>query len=209
MEELNVLLLEIEQLNKKIYEIDVFIRFYLKQLQDKFPKIWERFIDLKTKYLNRNNLIEEEALDNPLIKDDSKEDNALKKFKKKKIKELYRRISNLTHPDKVVNSYLNELFIIAKKHKDTQNLRALENIYDIIQKQDQRDEYEFFAVKLVELKEKLNQLNNLHSEQLVSFEYRVSSLYESPDEQSKKMAEDIFISKLTELSNFYQKEITK
>lgn len=209
MDELNSLLIEIELLNKRIFEVDIFIRFHLKLLQDKYPKVWSRFLDLKNKYLNLNHLNEDPPLENPLVKNKEKENNALEKLKKKKCKDLYKKISNITHPDKTINDYLNQLFIIAKDYKNTSNLRGLENIYDVVQKQLSEPSYDFFAIKLVELKEQLKIINKVYNDQLMSFEYRVAVLYESPEEASKREAENLFVSKLSELMKFYSQEISK
>jgi hypothetical protein len=205
MDELNKLLLEIENLNKRIYETDIFIRIHLKKLQDEFPKIWSRFLEAKEKYLNLINATEEK-FENPLVKDSKK---PLEKLKEKKCKQLYRKISQITHPDKTVNEYLNELFKIAKTHNETGDLRALETIYDVIQNQAKEPSYEFFALKIIELKKQIEISNKKHFEQITSFEYRVAVLYDHGDDNSKLEAEHLFIVKVRQSTDYYLQEIKK
>lgn len=205
MDELNKLLLDLEELNKKIYETDIFIRLYLKKLQDEFPKIWERFLEAKEKYLNLTNTIEEQ-FENPLVKDSKK---PLEKLKKKKCKDLYRKISQITHPDKTINAYLNELFTIAKAHKDNNDLRALETIHEVVQNQLKEPTYEFFALKIIELKKQIDISNKKHFDQITSFEYRVAVLYDSGDENSKLEAEHLFVIKVRQATDYYLQEIKK
>lgn len=208
MDELNRLLLEIETLNRKVFETDIFIRYYLKILQDKFPKVWSRFIDAKSKYYSLKNIQDDQPLDNPLVNDDRVEP-ALLKFKKKKCKELYRKISNITHPDKIINQYLNELFIIAKQHMDKNDLRGLENIYDVVQNQINEPSYDFFSNKLIELENKRKSIERLYNAQILSFEYQSAKLYDDGTPESKRQAEILFISKLNELTILFNQELAK
>jgi hypothetical protein len=208
VEKLNKILIEIDDINKKIYETDIYIRYHLKKLQDKFPSAWGNFLKIKHQWMDFKN-INEEPLDNPLVKKLLNKNSFLERFKTKKCKELYRKISNITHPDKITNEYLNELFIIAKKHRNNNDLRSLENIYEIVQNELKEPSYDFISKKYDELSKQLKQQKYIHANQLVSFEYTLAQLYESRDEKNQLTAENMFIERLNTHIVQYLKEMNK
>lgn len=172
MERLNELLIEIENINKKIRDLEIFIAIKMKLLQDAVPKLWAKYQEIlnsKTKSTIFDNLKSKKGLDN---------------FKKKKCKELYKRISNITHPDKTINNLLHELFIIAKQHKDNNNLRALENIFEVVQKQLKEPGENFIENKLIELNKQVEELKLKYDKILKSFEYSIAKLYDEDKEKS-------------------------
>ena len=177
MERLNELLIEIENINKKIRDIEIFIAVKMKLLQDAVPKLWAKYQNLlnsKTKSAIFDNLKSKPGLDN---------------LRKKKCKELYKRISNITHPDKTINNLLHELFIIAKEHKNNNNLRALENIFEVVQKQLKKPGKNFIENKLVELNKQIEELKLKYDTILKSLEYSIAKLYD----EDKEKAEQLFI----------------
>ena len=75
MERLNELLIEIENINKKIRDLEIFIAIKMKLLQDAVPKLWAKYQEIlnsKTKSTIFDNLKSKKGLDN---------------FKKKKCKD--------------------------------------------------------------------------------------------------------------------------
>lgn len=208
MEKLNKILIEIDDINKKIFENDIYIRYHLKKLQDKFPSAWENFLKVKQQWMNFKN-IREEPLDNPLVKKLTNKNSFLERFKTKKCKELYRKISRITHPDKTINKYLNELFIIAKKHRNNNDLRSLENIYEIVQNELKEPSYDFISKKYDELNKKLHQQKMIYNGQILSFEYKLAQLYESYKEEDRLNAETLFINRLNFQTVQYLKEMNK
>jgi hypothetical protein len=181
MERLNKLLIEIEGLNKKIRDTEIFIAVKMEILKSAVPNLWAKYQKVQNKVNDKQK---------STILNNLKSKNGLDNFRKKKCKELYRRISRITHPDKTINNLLNELFIIAKRHRDNNNLRALENIFEVVQNQLKEPGENFITNKLVELNKQIRDLKLKYNRIITSPEYSIAKLYDENKEKAERLFTD-------------------
>jgi hypothetical protein len=155
---------ECEYKNEIIVDIDSnFIKdvnFYLdqfpdlkKEFEDKMNQKIQEIIDSKKENdININddedidiedNDVEDEVEDLDDIEDETKEEVS----KSSKIKKFYREVVKLTHPDKVKDSKLNQLYIEATDFYDKNDIIGIYSICSQLNIQYEIDEIDMFYVK--------------------------------------------------------------
>ena len=117
--EINIIIKKYEYRIKELEYCELLNEQYQKFFFDKINKIiLKKNIDIKS----NNDNINLESVD----VENKKEDKDI--F----IKNLYKKISKLTHPDKTNNSYFNDLYLKSKYYYDTDNISGLIYISNII-----------------------------------------------------------------------------
>lgn len=86
--------------------------------------------------------------DNEIIDEIIKKDQISSDIKNPKIKHLYRVIVKMTHPDKVNDIRLNEIYIESTKHYDDNNLMEIYSICDKLFIEYELDESEGNSIKI-------------------------------------------------------------
>lgn len=96
--------------------------------------------------------------DNSDIEENNIEVDDNKIVKSEKIKKLYREIVKLTHPDKVSDSKLNDLYIKSTKSYDENDLVSIYTICDELNIEYESDETDnvFISERITVLKERIN-----------------------------------------------------
>lgn len=169
LKELDYIEIEFEYTTEVVSEAD---SSFIKSLND----ILEKYPDLKDKYNKKLDDSLKKSIDDirkkseELEKNDegsesdevNEDENNKKPEPSKKIKKLYREIVKLTHPDKIKDKELNDLYIEATEYynnNDKIGIYKVCNELNIHCDIDEEDEY-FIKIKIEELKKKISFLES-------------------------------------------------
>jgi len=127
LKELDYINSELEYKNELVFEADNSFMVSLHNLLDKNPVLKEMF----DKKVNRriDEFVKEKSninLDEPI---DNKE-LVVRKVVDEKVKKLYRDIVKKTHPDKITDSNLNDIYISASKMYDENDIIGIYSVCD-------------------------------------------------------------------------------
>lgn len=168
---------EYEYTSEVVSEADTSFMRSLNSILDKYPDLKDKYnkkldetIEKNIKSKVESEDIKSEELDPDITVEDVDNDSEMEEESEdinkpqtsKKVKKLYREIVKLTHPDKVKNKELNNLYIEATKYYDNNDKIGIYKVcnelniyYDI----DEEDE-SFIGIKIDELKNKISFLES-------------------------------------------------
>lgn len=178
LKELDFVEIEYEYTSEVVSEADTSFMKSLNSILDKYPDLKDRYNKKLDETIEKNikenrkekKDIEESDIDsveeNEEIENEENTKNDdidnLKNKQSKKVKKLYREIVKLTHPDRVKNKELNDLYIEATSHYDNNDKIGIYKVcndlkidYDI----DEEDE-DFINLKIKEYKRKISFLES-------------------------------------------------
>ena len=206
IDSLNILLEENQQILESIYQKDLFIKSTMGELTEKFPELWTHYnyIMGELKWLASSiglNVIEETiAVDNPYIKNDQVIDDSIDK--KDSCKTMFKKISSLTHPDKVRNSKLNNYFITAKKLYKKRDIFGLTELYDLILVErftTKTSDINLIKSKIDTTKSEINKNKDLLFNISLSEDNNIAVKYKN--HETRLEAEHLFTIKITAITN--------
>ncbi len=179
----NEIISEIE--SQFISSVNLFLEDYpeLKKLFD--DKINQKFDNIiKTK------LEDTKPAENDELKAETSESS---EAKFNKIKKLYRQIVKATHPDKIINSKLNDIYINATRYYNTMDITGIYSICDDLEiaYQIDDDDYNLIIDKIDNLKNRINFI-----ESTITWLW-----YQSEDETIKK---DLIINYIKKQLNLFE-----
>ena len=131
IKELDFLSSDFEYKNELVFEADnSFIKNVNEFLDDnpEVKKIFDRKINERLDKIIMNKVEKENIVDEDNIIVDEVEDITIKKDDK--IKKIYREIAKITHPDKIDNKKLNDIYIKASNHYDNNDVIQIYSICD-------------------------------------------------------------------------------
>lgn len=131
IKELDFLSSDFEYKNELVFEADnSFIKNVNEFLDDnpEVKKIFDRKINDRLDQIIMNKVESENTINEDNLIIDEVEDISIKKDDK--IKKIYREIAKMTHPDKVDNKKLNDIYIKASTHYDNNDLIQIYSICD-------------------------------------------------------------------------------
>jgi hypothetical protein len=137
------------------------------QFMDNVSTFLETNPDIKDAYNNKIEENNKKVLENIKITEEKKEQNTpntstTKKEPSKEVKKLYREIVKLTHPDKIKDEDLNNIYIESTKLYEVDDKIGLYKICDKlnIKYEIQEDDEDFIVHKISEYKKKINFLES-------------------------------------------------
>ena len=131
IKELDFLSSDFEYKNELVFEADnSFIKNVNEFLDDnpEVKKIFDRRINDRLDQIIMNKVESENTINEDNLIIDEVEDISIKKDDK--IKKIYREIAKMTHPDKVDNKKLNDIYIKASTHYDNNDVIQIYSICD-------------------------------------------------------------------------------
>ncbi len=204
---LNILLEENQHILENIYQKDLFIKSTMGELIEKFPELWSLYNRIKgeLKWLAEmvGLTVEEELpiVDNPYIKEEDRP-ISIDIPKKESCKTMFKKISSLTHPDKVKNTKLNNYFITAKKLYKKQDLAALIELYDLIIVErftTKTSDIDLIKAKINTTKSEIDKNKNLLITISMSEDNDIAVKYKN--NETRLEAEHLFTIKITAITN--------
>ncbi len=139
IEELNKIISDNDRIMENVYQADIFTKKYMGELEKLFPEILKIYNDVaaKLQWLAKYTGLElknsEVEVDNPYLQNSNDEVKPQQtETETKDIKQLYRKICTLTHPDKVKSPILNKYFLSAKKLYKKGDYKELHKIYELV-----------------------------------------------------------------------------
>jgi len=131
IKELDFLGSDFEYKNELVFEAD---NSFIKNVNDflddnpEVKKIFDRKINDRLDKIIMNKVEKENIIDEDNLIIDEVEEISIKKDNK--IKKIYREIAKMTHPDKIDNKKLNDIYIKASNHYDNNDVIQIYSICD-------------------------------------------------------------------------------
>jgi len=201
LEQLNSLLDENHKILESIYDRDLYIKGTMSKLIDLHPDLYKLNSVLNGELNWLANVIGLKVSNNEIEIDNPYLNTEIKKPKKKaniSCKILYRKISRLTHPDKIKNEKLNKYFITAKKLYKSQDLIALQELYDLVIAELENIEDDVLLQRINKIKDEIENNKNTFIILELSEDYVIAVKYNNPN--TKDEATQLFIEKINKIN---------